>query len=194
MDFKAHIETAWKLTIRHIAALIIMTLVLYLGGLITLGILTPVLMAGYMHAALLLVREGREPRVQDVFSHMRLFLPLLAFSVAAVIIIIVGFTLLILPGILVTVAIAFCCLYVLPLMTDRGLGVIDAVKESFRMSFHKNTVDQIVVVLIFLGITAVGVSTYIGWLFTQPLATVFLVSVYDQKVRGDSREPAPTTE
>ncbi len=190
MDFKAHIETAWKLTIRHIATLLIMTLVLYMGGLITFGILTPVLMAGYMHAVLLLAREGREPRVQDIFGHMRLFLPLLGFSVAAVLIIITGFALLVLPGIIATVAIAFCCLYVLPLMTDRGLGVIDAIKESFRMSVHENILDQVVVVIIFLGLSAVGVSTYVGWLFTQPLATVFLLSVYDQKIRGGSMEPA----
>ncbi len=189
MDFKTHLETAWTLTLRYIAPLILMTLAMMVVSFISLGILAPVTMAGYMHSILLTVREGREPRVQDIFSQMRLFLPLLLFGLAVFLVITIGFALLVLPGLVAALIIAFGCLYVLPLMTDKGLGLVEAVKESFRMSTGKNTVDQIVVAVLYLGLSAVGGSVFIGWLFTQPFATVFLLSVYEEKVN-----PPPSVE
>lgn len=181
MDFKAHIEKAWNLTIRYIAPLVLMTLVMAVVSFITLGILAPVVMAGYMHSILLMIREGRDPRIQDLFSHMRLFLPLFLLGLILVIIIMVGFMVLVLPGIIISLAAAFCLLYVLPLMTDKGLGVVEAVKESVRMSTGGSIVDQIVIVVIYVGVSALGGSLFIAWLFTQPFATVFLLSAYEEK-------------
>jgi hypothetical protein len=183
MDFKKHFETAWGLTIKFIVPLILMTMALFVVSFITLGILAPVTIAGYMQSILLLVREGREPKVQDIFSEMRLFLPLLAFGIAIFIATLIGFTLLILPGILVIAAVSFSCLYVLPLMTDQKLGIIEAVKQSYALSIQGKIVDQIVVVVLFLGISAIGGSIFVGWLFTQPLATILLLSVYEEKMQ-----------
>ncbi len=189
MDFKYHLEVAWKLTIANIVPLILMTLALFLVSVLTLGILAPVTMAGYVQALLLLVRENREPKVQDIFSQMRLFLPLLLFGIVVFIGAMIGFMLLFLPGILFLLAASFCCLYMLPLMTDRGLGLMDAVKKSFAMVTHGNWVDHILVFILFAGITAVGSSIFIGTLFTQPLATLFLMSIYSQLDRKDKTEP-----
>ncbi len=189
MDFKYHLEVAWKLTIANIVPVILMTLALFLVSVLTLGILAPVTMAGYVQALLLLVRENREPKVQDIFSQMRLFLPLLLFGIVVFIGAMIGFMLLFLPGILFLMAASFCCLYMLPLMTDRGLGLMDAVKKSFAMVTHGNWVDHILVFVLFAGITAVGSSIFIGTLFTQPLATLFLMSIYSQLDRKDQTEP-----
>ena len=179
MDFKHHLEFAWKLTLQYIASLIFMTLAMIVISVITLGILGPVVMAGYMHSILLLIREGREPKVQDIFSHMRLFFPLLLFGIIVFIITLIGIMLLFLPGVLFVLAISFCCIYMLPLMTDRDLGIIDAIKESFSMVTKEHLVDHVVVFILFVGISAIGSSVFIGSLFTQPLATLFLMSVYD---------------
>jgi len=183
MDFKKHLETAWHLTLKFIAPLIFMTLVMACASFLTLGILAPVTAAGYIQAVLLMFREGREPKIQDVFSRMDLFLPLLAFEVIAVIATAVGLSLLVLPGVLISLAIAFGCLYMLPLMTDRNMKLMDALKESFSMSFQGNTADHFVVTLLVIGISWIGVNTVIGWLFTQPMATIFLVSVYEERMR-----------
>lgn len=179
MDFKHHLEFAWKLTLQYIASLIFMTLAMIVISVITLGILGPVVMAGYMHSILLLIREGREPKVQDIFSHMRLFFPLLLFGIIVFIITLIGIMLLFIPGVLFVLAISFCCIYMLPLMTDRDLGIIDAIKESFSMVTKEHLVDHVVVFILFVGISAIGSSVFIGSLFTQPLATLFLMSVYD---------------
>ena len=191
MDIKKHFETAWSLTLKFVVPLILMTLVMIVVSGITLGILAPVATAGYMHSILLMVRQGREPKVQDIFSQMRLFFPLLIFSILLFIVIMVGFMLLVLPGIVLICLITFACLYMLPLMTDRSLGLIDAIKESWRLSLEGRISDQIVVVILFLGITLIGSSLFIAALFTQPLATAFVLSVYEEKISLPSSPPVP---
>jgi len=192
MDIKKHMEAAWGITLKFVVPLILMTLVMAVVSAVTLGILAPVTMAGYMHSILLMVRQGREPKVQDLFSHMGLFFPLLIFTILLVIAVMVGFALLVLPGIAIICLVSFACLYMLPLMTDRKLGLIDAIKESWRLSTAQGKVaDQIVVVILFLVISAVGNAVFIGFLFTQPLATAFLLSVYEEKIGAPAAPPAP---
>jgi len=181
MDFKTHLENAWRLTLKYIAPLIIMTLVMIAVCFFTLGILAPVAMAGYMQSILLMIRDGREPKVQDIFSHMRLFFPLLLFGIVVFITALIGFSLFVIPGIAVVLAVVYCCLYMLILMTDRGLGIVDAVKESFSMTTNGSWIDNLAVFVIFIGVIALGGTTFIGSLFTQPFATIFLMSVYLEK-------------
>ena len=181
MDFKTHLEKAWHMTLKYIASLIIMTLVMIATSFFTLGILGPVTLAGYMHSILLMIREGREPKVGDVFSKMKLFFPLLLFGILVFLAALTGFALFVLPGIAVVLAVAYCCLFMLLLMTDKKLGIIDAVKESFSMTTNGNWIDNLAVFIIFIGVIAVGSTTFIGTLFTQPFATIFLISVYEEK-------------
>ena len=81
MDFKQLIERSFNLTLENIVALILLTLLLVAISGLSLGLLAPVASAGYMHAMIRMVLEGREPRMQDIFSHMHLFLPLLGFGI-----------------------------------------------------------------------------------------------------------------
>ena len=190
MDFKRHIENAWNLTLGNIVSLLLLTLVLAGVSFLTFGILLPVATAGYIQSLLLLVRNGREPKVQDLFSHMKLFLPLLGFGFAIFVVTFIGFAMFLLPGIIITVAITFCCIYVYPLMTDKGLSVMDAVKESYAMARKGEIVDHVVLVIIFLAISTIGGSIFIGVLFTQPLATLFLLSTYEERINA-TPPPAP---
>jgi hypothetical protein len=191
MDFKRHIETAWNLTLGNVVSLILTTLVMVAVSSLTLGILAPVTMAGYTQSLLQLIRSGREPKVQDLFSHMNLFLPLLGFGLAVFIATSIGFMLLFLPGIIIVLAVTFCCIYMLPLMTDKNMGIVDALKESYAMGRRGELVDHVVVVIIFMAITMIGGTVFIGVLFTQPLATLFLLSTYEEKL-AVTPPPAPT--
>ena len=184
MDFKKHLEIAWNLTLRFITPLVFMTLVMFVVSFLTVGLLAPVTMAGYMHAILLMVRENREPKLQDIFGQMHLFLPLLGFGLVVFLAVVVGFALLVLPGILILLAVTFGCIYMLPLMTDKGLGLFDAIKESWAMATTGEVLDHLVVVILYVGITTIGSSVFIGALFTQPLATILLMSVYADRVAG----------
>ncbi len=195
MDFKKHLETAWNMTLKHIVMLILMTVVSLAVSFFTLGILGPAVMGGFVQSIILMMREGREPRMEDLFSQMRLFLPLLAFSILVCIAMLVGFMLFVLPGLAILLAVTFGCLYVLPLMTDLRMGLIDAIKTSWNMAIQESVADHIVVVILFMGLMAVGSSVFIGILFTQPFATVFLVSVYLERINTvpsvSSQAPPP---
>jgi hypothetical protein len=184
MDFKKHLEKAWNITLKNLVMLILMTLVMMVVSFFTLGILAPVITAGYLQAIIELIRSGREPRMEDLFSQMRLFLPLLAFSAITTIVILIGFALIMLPGLLVALAVAFGCLYMLPLMTDKQMGLIDALKTSWQMAVKENIAEHIVVVILFFGLMAIGGSVFIGTLFTQPFASVFLISIYLERVEN----------
>jgi len=197
MDFKKHLETAWNLTLQNLAILILMTLVMIVVSVLTLGILAPVLKAGYFQSILMMVRNGRQPVIQDLFSQMNLFLPLFVFSILAFLAITVGFMLFFLPGIAVVFAIAFACLYMLPLMTDQKLGLMDALKKSWQMALQPNVADHVVVVILFIGLISIGSSVFIGMLLTLPFATVFILSVYMERTReGNASAPTefPSTE
>ncbi len=183
MNFREHFETAWNITLKNIAILIVMTLVLIILSFLTLGILSPVLMAGFMHSVLLLLREGREPGIRDLFSHINLFFPLFGFSILVSVFAFIGFVLFVLPGIIVLLAVSYCCLYMLPLMTDQRAGVFKAVKDSFTMVKEGDIIDDLAVFIIFIGLLSVGSTTLIGYLFAQPFAVVFLISVYLEKTK-----------
>jgi len=189
MDFKDHLEKSWKTFTGFLPALLINTLALAGMSIVTLGIMAPVCTAGYFQSLLLAIRDNRKPEVSDLFSHMRLFLPLLAFTIVAGIVLIIGFSLLVLPGIIVGVALSFFCLYMLPLMTDQEMGLIDAVKESSRMAMQDPVADHVVVVVLYVAITTLGNSTGIGALFTQPFATLFIMSAFEE--RKEQELPVP---
>ena len=184
MDFKAHLENAWHLTLRYIVSLIILTLAADAIAFISFGILGPVIWAGYFQAIIYLVRNSREPRIQDLFSEMALFIPLLVFGIIVVIVLLIGFSIFFLPGIVMTCVVSFVCLYMIPLMTDKNYGLMDAIKKSFKIVTGDKMVEHIVVTILFVGISAIGSSVAIGWLFTQPFASVFLALVYEETVNG----------
>lgn len=194
MNFKEIIEQAWSQTIKNIVSLLILTVVFLGASVLTLGILAPVCLAGYTQSILMMVREGREPKPRDVFSQMRLFFPLLGFGVLAFIATAIGYMLFVIPGILISVALLFYCIYMIPLMTDKDLGIMDAVKESIAMVKQEDIIDHVVVVILYAAVQMIGSTIIIGALFTMPIATVFLMLVYE-KGRGTSVEasapPAP---
>ncbi|HHD64445.1 MAG TPA: hypothetical protein ENK96_08815, partial [Desulfobulbaceae bacterium] len=123
MDFKTLFERSWKLFVTHLAALLLSTLVYLAVSVVSLGIMAPVLTAGYMQSLLLLIRDGRKPEIRDLFGQMRLFFPLLGFMIVCGLVIMIGLGLLVVPGIAFAVGLSFFCLYMLPLMTDQGLGL-----------------------------------------------------------------------
>jgi hypothetical protein len=128
-----------------------------------------------------MIRQGREPKIQDLFSQLNLFLPLLGFGFMVCIVTAIGFIFLVFPGILTTLVIASVCFFMIPLMIDKKIGLFAAIKESFSLAKQGSFLDHFVAVVLFIAIIAVGSAVFIGSLFTQPLATVFLLSVYEGK-------------
>ena len=195
MDFTAHLKQAWKLTTGNIIPLVIMTLATVIASVISYGILAPFVLSGYMQSVLMMIRSGREPRIQDLYDDMHLLLPLLGFGLVVSILMTIGFSMLFLPGLLFIVFILFFCHFMLPLMTDRNFGLSDAIKKGFEMITGEDSMENLVAAMLFIGIASVGTMIVLGWLFTLPLGTTFLLLLYEKKseaITGDmSAESQP---
>ncbi len=183
MDFKEHLKISWENTLQYIVPVIILTLIQLIVVTLSFGLLAPVTTAGYIQSLLRTMREGREPKVGDLFSEMRLFFPLLAFGILAALASAVGFILLILPGIFVVGFLAFSTIYMMPLMTDKNMGLFEAIKESWCMAVRKPLRDQIVLMVFYLVIMSLGGSVPFALVLAQPLATFLLVSVYEERLQ-----------
>ncbi len=195
MDFKEHLKIAWETTLQFVVPVILLTLVQMLVITISLGILAPVTTAGYVQSLLRAIREGREPRVGDLFSEMRLFLPLFVYGLLVVLLTFLGLMLLVVPGLLVAAFIVFSTIYMIPLMTDRDMGLIEAIKESWAMAVRKPVDDQLVFMVLYLLILSIGGSIPLALLFAQPLATFLMLIVYEERLLDDQlvidQEPPP---
>ncbi|MFH0994817.1 MAG: hypothetical protein V1844_04870 [Pseudomonadota bacterium] len=80
---------------------------------------------------------------------------------------------LVLPGFLIVVAVPFCCLYMLPLMTDKGFRSCGCRNGKLSDGCKGQILEHVVFVMLYMGINALGGSVFIGVLFSCPLANVF---------------------
>ena len=188
MDFKKLIVQSWNNTLNFIGPVLLITLVQLVVSVISFGILAPVTMAGYVQSFLRVTREGRKPEIGDLFSQMRLFLPLFLFYSLVVLVTVIGFTLLILPGFLVICFVAFGSFYLIPLMTDKGLGLFDALRTAWDHALSPPVSDHIIVAVIYVVIMSLGSSLPFAFLVTQPMATFILVGAYMEKVTREKLE------
>ncbi len=184
LDIKRHLETTWKIFSTNLFPLLLLTAAMIAGSLLTLGIMAPVLTAGYMQSFLLLIRDGRIPEIRDLMSEKRLFWPLIAFTLIVALIAFVGLKILILPGLIFMAILVFSCLYMLPLMTDRDMKIIDAIRASYQMAMKKPIIDHLVVIGVYAILTAIGQSFFLLTIFTQPFATLFVLSIYEEKMKN----------
>ncbi|MFH2091907.1 MAG: hypothetical protein ABIJ31_06055 [Pseudomonadota bacterium] len=180
MDIKYHIETAWKFCIGNLVPLVILTLVVAVVSIVSLGILAPVSFAGYIHALNQLLKNNREPKAQDVFSQLKLFLPLFLFGLVVFVVALIGFSLFIIPGMLFVIIVSYTCMYMIPVMVDLEYGLMDAIKKSISMVTRTQVKDHIIIFIVFSALTTLGGSSFIGFLLLQPFATLFVLSAYEQ--------------
>jgi len=181
MDFKSSLENAWLLTKDNLVILIILTLVMAGVSTLTLGILGPVVFAGYTHSIIKLVRHQQEPKIQDLFSQMRLFFPLLGFGILTLIVVGLGLLFFFIPGIILAVLISFFCLYMVPLMVDQSLGLVDAIRTSVNI-ITQDFQTHAITAIIYIGLCWIGSLVAIGWLLTLPLGTIFIMLVYERVI------------
>ena len=168
MNFVKMIEATWDQSKDHIVPLLINSLVLLVVSTVTLGILAPVCLAGYCGSILKMVRFGREPKAADIFSEMRLFFPLLLFTIVIGVATFLGYLLMVLPGIIISVGVLYVCLYMIPLMVDKNIGLVDAIGESYSMSKKGAITDHIIVIVIIAGLQSIGSSFIVGAFIPPP--------------------------
>lgn len=148
---------------------------LLLGTLISMGVSAFFLMA------------SRDPERVDYAAlwHPQDYLKFLATQVLVGIVVAIGFLLLVVPGIILSLVLLFATLIVI----DRGLGPIEAMKESHRLtSGHKWSLLGFVIVLAILNL--IGVLVFgIGFLVSFPVTFLALTRAY--RVLSDAAGVVP---
>ncbi len=181
MDVKEQFIKCWQVLIAFPIPILINTLLLLGVSVVTLGIMAPVASAGYMQSFLEMMRNDRPPEPKDLFAYMELLFPLFGLGLVLAVLAGIGFTMLFLPGILVVLAASFFLLYLLPLMTDQQLGIVDAVKESISMSLEDPISEQVIVVAVVMALHVVGDSIAIGILFSLPFSCLYILTVFEER-------------
>jgi hypothetical protein len=182
MELKNHLEIGWNTFLKFIGPALLLTFVHLLVFFFSFGILGPVSSAGYFQSLLRAQREDRIPEVKDLFAHMSLFLPLLIFGFLSFCATAIGFILLVLPGFAMMLLLVFACLYLLPLMTDKKLGLFAALQSSWQMAVAPPIMDHVVIAIVYVALISVGGSLPFVILFSQPLATFIVVSFYQERL------------
>lgn len=142
------------------------------GGLISLALTAP-LGAGFFVVSAKLM-QGRTPDFQDFFTGFQFFVPLLLLSVVSALLIIVGFILLILPGIFLMV----CYLFSSMLVIDRHLDFWPAMELS-RRTVQAQWFGFFVFLLLLVLINLGGAALLgIGLLISLPVSACAVAAAY----------------
>ena len=163
LDIGLSLKHGGRLFLKDIGALLIATLIAGALSIITLGILAGPLIAGLYGMVVGRVRDGRRPRVGDVFAGFDRFWAY--FFAALVLAVLVGLASITIVGGFV---LATIWLYVFPLMVDRRMRLGEAMKTSKDMVFAGGFWEHLALVLIgfAIGTVAHGILAVISMPFT----------------------------
>ena len=191
MNFQAYLLDTYRIIKEEPVILILGGLVVQLLTMLSMGILAGPFLGGYILLIIYFLRENKKPSFNDIFSGLQEFGKLFPYFLV-LLLIIVGFMLLILPGFLF----ATWWLYVLPLMVDRKISF----SEAMRISMNKVNETGFLMHLVFLLLISVipimllnFLSAMIPFLFVlkillPPFQAGCLASLYVDQFRPD--EPA----
>jgi uncharacterized membrane protein len=172
MDFTALLSEAWRRFVDEIVQLVLFAL---LGTLLCLTIvLIPTVVGGFFRGFLGYVRDGRVPAFDELWRFDD-YLPLLLLIVLGSVAIAIGYLLLFVPGVILSV----WWLYAVFFLLDREMGVVEALGASKAAVSASGFFNHLVVLLIVSLLGALGGSlSGLGTIFTTPFALVFLSLCY----------------
>lgn len=117
---------------------------------------------------------GGEAYFGEIGNYFDKALPFLALTIVSYILIFIGLLLLILPGLYL----AICFYFAVPLMADKNLGVVDALKAS-RQAVHHQFFKVLGLMILSLLILIVGVIPFgIGLIWAIPVVCLMMAIAY----------------
>jgi hypothetical protein len=171
MDFAGLLGSAWNKFVAELVPLVVFTLV---GILLSMTIiLIPTVLGGWARCAIAYLRDGQVPEVSELWNfddYLPILLLLILFSFGVTI----GYSLLIVPGLILNV----WWLYSLFFLLDRNMGVVEAFGASKQAVSRGGFVNHFIVLVIVSAASVVGGTLWLGVLFTTPFAVLFLAVVY----------------
>ena len=172
MDFAALLKESWERFFAEIVQLVVFTLV---GVLLCLTIvLIPCVIAGWSRGILDYLRDGAPPAFEELWCFDD-YLQVVLLLVVGGILIAIGYALLIVPGVVLSV----WWLYSLFFLVDQRIGFFDALSASKDAVSESGFFEHLVVLLLATVLSGLGTSlSGVGTLFTTPFSILLLALVY----------------
>lgn len=173
MELEKLLKDSWEIFQKNLVVYIIGAVIAIIGSVIV--ITAAPLYYGLTYMASKGAR-GETVEINDVFAGFKpdKFIQSWILFLALGIPIFIGFLLLILPGIILSIAFGILFLYALPLMVLKNASAIDALKESLEIA-KTNLPDTIVLVIVFMVLNAIGSAVWVGTFLTMPFSLILLI-------------------
>jgi len=173
MEIETLLKDSWEIFQKNLVAYIIGALITIFGSIIL--ITSAPLAYGLAHMAAKGAR-GETVEIADVFAGFKpdKFIQSWVLFLIIMIPIFIGFLLLVIPGIIISIAFAIIFLYALPLMVVKDAGAVDSLKESLEIA-KANPQDTIILVVVVMILNAIGSAVWIGTILTMPFTMLMLV-------------------
>jgi hypothetical protein len=171
LDLGKVLKDGWDLMMKDIVPLLVGGLIAGLLGLITLGILAPVLTGGLVKMIVRRVRENRTAEIGDVFSCFDQFGTLFITGLVVGICTMLGFVLCFVPGLLLMTI----WVYVFALVIDKKVGMGEAMGQSKQMVTANGFGNHLVILLVLMII--IGAANAISGGIAGILGTPFMLAV-----------------
>ncbi len=137
-------------------------------------------------AVSLKVYDGQSATYGDLFSRRHLFWRYLGATIVYTVIVMLGFVLLIVPGLIFLIKYQFA-LYVI---VDRGVGVTEAFNASARLTdgvkWRLFVFDVALLAVLLLGVVALGIGLVVAW----PVVLMAAAYMYRHRIAATSGAPA----
>ena len=169
MNFQAYLENTYRIIKEEPLILILGGLIVQLLTFVTLGFLAGPFVGGYTLLVILYLRENKKPVFNDIFSGLQQFTNLFPYFIV-LLFIFLGLILFIIPGLIF----ATWWLYVLPLMVDRRMSFMEAMRLSMSTVNEKGFLMHFVFVLLIYVIPLIIIEFLTAMLPFSQLLKIFL--------------------
>jgi len=186
LDYEDIFSRSWNAFKGNVAAFIVATIIVVFGSIFIVTIAP--LFYGLTYMAVKGLR-GEKVEINDVFEGFNRFVKSWVLLLVSVILIGIGYMLLILPGLILSILL----IYSFPLLVIKDYGAMDAIKESIDIS-KQNFVDSLVLFIIVAIISTIGGITYLGTFVTTPIITLALVAAAESYLGTEGNYTAEYTD
>ncbi|MBP9716356.1 MAG: hypothetical protein KBD51_00235 [Candidatus Levybacteria bacterium] len=146
-----------------------------LASLVSLGftVLTLFFQIGFIKIILKLI-DGHKAEISELWAYPQYLLRMIGASIVYGLIVMVGFILLVIPGIYLALRLQFYSYYIV----DKNAGALDSLRMSWKAT-DKNVINIFLFMLLIIGINILGaLALLVGLLITIPVSIIAVTLLY----------------
>ncbi len=194
IDIGSYLNEAIQFYRQNFFMFLLITVVVFVLHICSLFLLAGPLMGGFLYMVLCaLRREGQKLELGDMTdAFCRKFFPLLGMFFLTLVPVLLGYSLFIIPGLLLTTIWLFSDL----LMVDKDLGILDSLGKSFAIVNRRGFIENFAIAFLVISMNcgpSLVMSDHIGLIISlllSPLGISLMAIAYERQVGQDTGELA----